>query len=429
MVQPFRALIDGSGLGRCRNKGVDFFVQADSSFTKLVMGFKMHKGFFRSACFAWCLLAGAGLAAQTSNSSNIQQHYKRAQEALQAHQVTVAKEEFQVILRLDPKNSSAHANLGVIAFTERDYTQASQEFREALKLRPSLWNAKAFLGMTELRLGKSPEATALLAESLPHIQDATVRTEAGIDLATLYYQSHELDLAADTLRGLGPAGSDSPAAIYLAYRTYSDLAAQRLARLAEIAPESPQMHLILAQALATQDDFQGATAQYRKALEIDPQLPGIHFEIGEMILAQSSDEPARQKAESEFKLALKTNPNNAECYYMLGEIEWLRSKPQEALNYYDKALTLRPSFVDAHIAAGKALTSLGQPKEALKQLLAAIDLDPKNQVAHYRLSQTYRRLGRSEDAERELAVFRKLRDSHAAVRRLYEQIQQRTVGR
>jgi len=380
-------------------------------------------------CLCGYLIACAGLAAQSGNLTQIQQHYQRAQEALQAHQDAVAIREFREILRLDPKNASAHANLGVIAFTEKDYAQASQEFREALQRQPSLWNAKAFLGMSELRRGNETEARRLLAESYPHVQDATVHAEAGIDLATLYYQSHDLELADDVLRALGRPAADSPAAIFLAYRTYSDLAAQRLAKLAEVAPESAQMHLILGQALASQDDFQGAIAQYRRALEIDSNFPGIHFELGQMILAGSSDEPARQQAETEFKQALTADPNNAECDYMLGEIEWLRSKPQEALTYYEKALALRPTLVDAHIAAGKALTSLGQPDEALKHLLQAIALDPQNEVGHYRLAQAYQKLGRAQDAEREMALFRKMRDSHAPVRTLYEQMQQRPVGR
>jgi tetratricopeptide (TPR) repeat protein len=370
-----------------------------------------------------------GFAAQSSNWSEIQQHYRRAQEALQANQNAVATKELQEILRLDPKNASAHANLGVIAFSQKEYAQAAQEFRAALKTQPSLWNAEGFLGMSELRLGNNQEAKSHLEESLRHVQDAKVRGKVGIDLVTLYYESHDLDGAVDALRALGRMGSDDPGAIFLAYRTYSDLAAQRLARLVEVAPESSQMHLILAQALASQDDFLGAIAQYRRALEIDPQLPGAHIEIGRLILAQSSSEAARQEAEKEFRSALVADPKNAECDYMLGEVEWLRSKPEEALEYYRHALVLRPSFVDAHIAAGKALTTLGQGDEAIEQLNEAIRLDPQNEVAHYRLSQAYWKLGRSEEAQSEMSIFRKMRDSHAPVRALYEQIQQRSVSR
>ena len=387
----------------------------------------MRKEFLWHACLVWCLVAGLRLAAQTGNSVEIQQHYKRAQEALQSRQDIVAERELREILRLDPRNAFAHLNLGVIDFTRKDFTQASQEFRAALKLQSSLWIAKAFLGMSELRLGNSQEARSLLENAFPHVQDSKLRTQVGTDLITLYHASNDLMHAVDVLRALGQSGADDPLALYLAYRTYSDLAAQQLAKLAQVAPESAQMHQILAQALASQDDFQGAIAQYRKALEVDPQLPGAHFEIGQLTLAESSAEPARQQAEKEFKSALAANPQDAECYYMLGEIEWLRSNPQGAWDDYKRALALRPTFVDAHIAAGKALATLGQPDQAIKHLEEAVHLDPQSEVAHYRLSEVYRKLGRTQDAQSELAAFRKLRDSHGPVRALYQQVQERSL--
>jgi len=254
-----------------------------------------------------------------------------------------------------------------------------------------------------------------------------LRARVGLDLATLYQTSNDLARAVDVLRAIGPAQSDDPAVLYLAYRTYSGMAAQQLAKLTEVAPDSVQMHEILAQALASHDDFQGAIAQYRKALEIDPQFPEAHFEIGQLTLAASSAESARKQAEQELKLALAADPKNADCDYLLGEIEWLRSNPPEALKHYNEALTLRPAFVDAHIAAGRALAAMGQPDQAIRHFEEAIRLDPESEVAHYRLSEGYRKLGRVQDAEHELATFRKLRDSHAAVRALYQQVQERPV--
>lgn len=387
----------------------------------------MGRGVLSRVFFGLCLMTCTGLSAQTGNWPELEQHYRRAQEALQAKQDAIAIREFREILRLDPKNAQAHANLGVIAYTQKNYAQAAQELRTALRLQPSFWSATAFLGMSELRLGNGGVAKPLLEDAFRHVQDAKLRAQVGMDLITVYYESEDLNGAVDVLGTLGRTSPNDPAVLYAAYRTYSDLAAHQLARLAQVAPESAQMHQILAQALASQDDFPGAIAQYRKALEVDPQLPSIHFELAQMILANSTDEPARQQAEKEVILALAADPTNANCEYMLGEIEWLRSKPQEALKHYNQALALRPSFVNGHIAAGKALTTLGQPDEALEHLLEAIRLDPQNEVAHYRLSQAYRRLGHLQDAERALATFRKLRDSHAPVRALYQQIQERPL--
>lgn len=376
----------------------------------------------------WTVLSVAGLAAQTSSQSEIHRHYQRAMQALQSRQGNVAESELREVLRLDPKNASAHANLGVIAFARQDYAPASQEFRTALKLQPSLWNAEAYLGMSELRLGHSGEAEHLLENALRHIQDGHLRIQAGMDLIGLYHVSKDPTRAVDVLRAIGQTASDDPAILYLAYRTYSDLAARQLTKLSQVAPDSAQMHQILAQALASQDDFTGAIAQYQRALAIDPQFPGIHFELGQTILMNSTDEPARQLAEREFKLDLAAEPTNANCEYMLGEIEWLRSKPEEALRHYERAIVLRPGFVDAQIAVGKALTTLDQPDRAIEHLQEAIGLDSQNEVAHYRLAQAYKRLGRAQEAERELDTFRKLRDSHSAVQALYHQIKERPIG-
>ncbi len=71
----------------------------------------MDKGFSRRVCFLCFLMITGRIAAQTSHWPEIQQHYKLAQEALQAKQDAVAEREFREILRLDPKNASAHANL------------------------------------------------------------------------------------------------------------------------------------------------------------------------------------------------------------------------------------------------------------------------------------------------------------------------------
>lgn len=367
--------------------------------------------------------------AQTPDRQGIQEHYRRAQEARQAGQNASAAKEFREILRLDPHNAEAHANLGVIAYTEKDYAQAAQEFQSALKLRPSLWNAQAFLGMSELRLDHSHRAQELLEGSFEHLQDVRLQSQAGMDLISIYYRKQELGRGLEILKVLERAQPTDPNLLYTAYRTYTELAARTLATLAQVAPESAQMHRILAQAQQSQDDFSGAVAQYRKALELDPGLPGLHFELGQAILANSTDEPSRQEAEKEFLLALAEDPSDANSHYMLGEIAWMRTKPEEAFTQYEEAVRLRPDFVDAHIALGKALTTLGRPAEALQHLLESVRLDPQNEVAHYRLAQAYRKLGRAEDAERESAIFRKLRDSHLPVQALYQQVQEHSVPR
>src|SRR5437667_8489686 len=79
----------------------------------------MREKFFWVACSSLFLMTSAKPAPQIKNRPEIEQHYKKAQEALGAKQDAIAIREFREIFHLDPRNASAHANLGVIAFTEK----------------------------------------------------------------------------------------------------------------------------------------------------------------------------------------------------------------------------------------------------------------------------------------------------------------------
>jgi tetratricopeptide (TPR) repeat protein len=343
--------------------------------------------------------------AQGTQATDIRSHYERAQSDLQANRPADAAAEFQAILRLDPNNAEAHANLGLIAFAGADYETAAKELRAALKIRPSLWNAQAFLGISEMHLGAGTEARQSLESAFAHLQDKNLRIRTGTTLIQLDYEEGRLDDAltvADTLNQLAP---DDPDVLYIVYRTHSALAARALSTLAKVGPNSARLHQVLAESHASDNDFVGAISEYEKALAIDPALPGLHFELGQAILRNKVDEESRARAEQQFTAALAENPYDAHAEFELGEIAFLRSRWQDAQQHYARAAQLQPTLVDAQVALGKVLTQLGQPEQATKPLLEAVRLDPDNASAHYRLAQVYRALKRPDDAQREMQTF------------------------
>src|SRR4029077_18245519 len=115
----------------------------------------------------------------------------------------------------------------------------------------------------------------------------------------------------------GPSNAD---VLYSAYRIYSDLANRARDGLALLAPDSARMHEIMAQHLVNEGDLASAIAQYRKALAIDPKLRGIHYELGEAILQDSTSDTAIETAEKEFQAALSENPGDASAEYRLGRV-------------------------------------------------------------------------------------------------------------
>ncbi len=368
------------------------------------------------------ILAGificSSLAAQTSIRGEIQVHFERAQTALGANQLDTAANEFRHILQLDPKSAAAHANLGMIAYRQANYTEAIQSFSAAVKLNPSLWDAQAFLGISHVRLGHRHEGRPFLERSFQHVQNQSLRTEVGLDLIRIAQESNTLGSVTTVLQDLLQSTPNDPEVLYAAYRVHSDLAAHALETLAKSAPDSARLHQILAQAALTQDDVVGAIAEYRKVLQIDPHVPGAHLELGRAIIQASQDEAARHEALKEFEAELAANPRDADSEYELGQIYSLRSNLDAAAQHYLRALQLRPDLVDAHLALGKILSGRSDA-EAFEHFREAARLDPGNEVAHYRLSQAYRKAGKNEEADREQAIFKRLKESHLPSHSVY----------
>ncbi len=369
-----------------------------------------------SASLGVSFLLCAGLIAQADKSQEVQLHYEKAEAALREGQLEKAGKEFREVLHINPTIAEAHANLGVIAYKLSNFSEAQRCFSEAVKLNPSLWEAQAFLGLSELKLGHNAEAKSLLEKTFPKIRNRDLRSEVGVDLVGLYQQSRTLDRAVDVLRDITQSNPDDPAMLYLSYRIYTDLAAQSVAKLSQAAPESAQLHQILAQAAASQDDMQGAITEYKKALEINAHLAGIHYELGRVLLASSQAETVRQEAQHEFETELAANPADANSEYELGQVYSMESNWPLATEHYSRALKIDPDLADAHIGLAKVLKDRGQAAEALAHLIEAERLDPDNETAHYRLAQVYRESGQNIEAERELALFKRRRDSRIPTR-------------
>jgi tetratricopeptide (TPR) repeat protein len=177
----------------------------------------------------------------------------------------------------------------------------------------------------------------------------------------------------------------------------------------------------MAEMLINRGNSGAAMVQYRKALEIDPKLRGVHYELGEAILHDSRRAEALQAAEKEFRVALAENPADGNAEYRLGTICSLRRDYRTAIEHYSRALQLQPDDAYAHQALGVAWIRMGEPEKAIEPLLKATHLDPLYSTAHYQLGMVYQRLGREADSRQELAAFKKLEESRKRIEQVYVQ--------
>jgi tetratricopeptide (TPR) repeat protein len=346
--------------------------------------------------------------ATVRHATEVKNQMEQAQQALKENRPDAAAQAYRAILKVDPANVEARANLGVVAMVRGDWAGAAVELEKALKLQPSRWKVQALLGLCDLHLEHLPEATKLLSGSFPHIEDPKLRLEAGLQLVEAWYQSGELEKASMVLSQLQKFYPANAAVLYAAYRLHSDLAFQAIDSLALAAPDSVQLHRALAEHMVNDGHAQEAIDEYQKALENAPGVAGVHYELGEALLADSHLEPSLAKAQEQFESALALNPSDAKSECKLGKIEIWRSSPTAASNHYSRALKLNPEIVCAKLGLAGLLIDEGKTQEALGYLQSAARSEPYNAEVRHRLAVLYRSLGQIQEADRELAAFQEL---------------------
>jgi Tfp pilus assembly protein PilF len=382
------------------------------------------------ASAGFVLLLGATLCLSQAAEDKQQEfaaHMQKAHGYLDEKQPALAIPEFQAAVAIDPENVDAQANLGVLLFFQGKAADSIPHFRAALARQPGLTKIQGLLGMAESRTLDFADArkdmeAAFPALALPSSQDRRFQVQLGLELVGLYTESSDLDKAAGVIAQLRKADPDNPEVLYAAYRTYADLAGESMLALSLAAPDSAQLHQLLAHEDARQGNTTAAVAQYRKAIAIDPHLPGVHFELAEL-LRTSTDEAVKKEAEQEYHAALLENPQDEKSILRLAEIDAQKGNVEQSYKEYTKAVELQPADADAKLGLAKTLIEMNQTDKALALLEETVQLEPTNATAHYRLATLYRKMGRADDAKREMELYKKFKEMKEKLNALYKELQ------
>ncbi len=384
---------------------------------------EMRKTKTAFSLFALLLTTAIPCLSQTAPSpqQQVQEHTRKAQQYLRENRPDLAVPEFKAIVALEPNNADARGNLGVLLFFQGAYADAIPQLRAALKMQPSLSKIQALLGMAEKRTGDVHAATGDLEKSFPKLKEQKIRIDAGMELIDLYFAAGDLGKAAATVSVLRELDPTNVEILYAAYRLYSDVADESRLSLIVVAPNSARTHQMMAHELARQGNSAEAIANYREALKLEPNLPGLHFELAEMLNSSSAPDAPRQ-AELEYKAALAVNPFDEKSECRLGELAAAKGDTAGSREHYERAVKLQPNDPEANIGLAKAFMAVNQPEKALPLLENAVKLDPTSAVAHFRLSTIYRQMGRADDAKREIAEYQKYKNMKEKLRDVYRQM-------
>jgi len=257
--------------------------------------------------------------------------------------------------------------------------------------------------------GRCEEALPALKMAWQTGTDKTVRRTAafaGVRCAMLINQT---GAAVDFLQMLNREFPGDPEVLFVSVHTYSDLSTKAAQQLAMTAPNSIEGHKLNAEALEAQGKWDAAEKEYKAILAQNPQLPGIHFLLGRLLLSKPDAGPtAGEDAKKEFQAELKIDPSNAGAEYVLGEMARQDSQWDDAIQHFSRATKLDAGFGDAFLGLGSALLSAKRFSDAIPPLQTAVKLEPRNPGAHYNLATALTRAGRREEADQEFAIHRQM---------------------
>jgi tetratricopeptide (TPR) repeat protein len=356
-------------------------------------------------------------SAQSPSSETAQQLYANGQQALASGRYPEAEADLEKLRQLEPTVAEVRATLAVVYFQERKFDQVISEARHALKLKPGLPRLDSLVAMSLSELGQYEEARPGLEKCFRQIADLAVRRMCGLQLERTYTGLHRDEKAVQVALEMDRLYPKDPEVLYHDAKIFGNFAYLNIQKLAQVAPRSAWERLAAAEAYESQGANDAALAAYREVLSLDPQRPGVHYQMGRTLLArsrQSGNEADSTEALQAFMKELEIDPGSGNAAYEVAEIQRGRGNLPDAQKYFQLALQQYPQFEEANVGLAAVLLAQQNPQLARAHLQKAVSLNPDDAVAWYRLSLVERSLGNRTEQQNAIAEFQRVR--HMAAR-------------
>ncbi|MDQ2716224.1 MAG: tetratricopeptide repeat protein [Chloroflexota bacterium] len=203
--------------------------------------------------------------------------YQKADYALQVRRYDLAIEIMRKVLSTHPDNSVAFVTLARAYALKKDQQQALQALQEALTLNPMYCYAHTLYGS--------------LLKDMKRYAEARQEYRSALEIDPASHLAHYL--YGDLLFTIGKDISE---------------AREHVEKALELEPQDATYHLLLGHILAKQKDLEGAEAEYRLALSLEPDDYRVLNGYGAHLLTERNNP---REAFEFFRQALMRSPDNA----------------------------------------------------------------------------------------------------------------------
>jgi TolB-like protein/Flp pilus assembly protein TadD len=199
---------------------------------------------------------------------------------------------------------------------------------------------------------------------------------------------------------------------YASLSSYSESTPQEgYSRAREAAAEAlkiddklAEAHAALASVMSGYDwEFAGAEREYKRAIELNPNLATAHAGYGEYLGMMGR----LTEAIAELRRAQEIEPLSLSINTGLGSVLYFAGQFDESIDQLRKTLDLDSSSVRGHIELGYAYRQKRQYENAISEFKKALDLGGEDTYALSQLAHTYAILGQRDPAYRAIEQLKR----------------------
>jgi tetratricopeptide (TPR) repeat protein len=314
----------------------------------------------------------------------------------------VAIDEFQTFLQSAPNDITARLWLGYAFSAQKEYSSAIEQFEVATRLNGENVDARYALAQSYLELGRQKaQVLVALAPKGPQV----------LRLASEQYRLSGETAKADAIlqeavrleRDTAITKSNNEEMLYQEVVYANKEATIALQAVVQRSPNSDRAHQIIADALLSRQNVEGALKEYKTVLERNPSLPGVHEAISSCLMLEGNFVQALMELEAEQNL----QPRSAAVLEEIGQIQLAMGHDEDAMASLRQALSLGRPPIEIYLLLGKATLRKGDSKGAIDFLEHFIAAKSDVPEAYYLLSRAYRNAGNLESMKTAILAYRR----------------------
>lgn len=353
------------------------------------------------------------------DSKNVGSHIVLATMLQKKGDLAGALEQMNAAVAADPKNVVARSSLADLYLRQNNAGQAEDTLRKAAEDLPEDTGAAEMLASYYIRSSQLDKGVSAYADLVAkHPKSAPLK----LSYAQLLILKKDLPKARAIGQELANSDSGMPEVgvlngMLMLNDGKANEAFDTLQKASKASPDNVQVKIWLGRAARAKGDIPAAQAAFRDATRLAPKnleaqegLAQISLDrkdfttlaqVGEAVIASNpqsgngylwrgmteGSQKQYDKAEADFKEAIKLDPNNANGYFELAQLRLIQKNIPEARNLLEQTLTHNPNSSRALRLLATTYLAEKQPAKAIGRVQDQIAKAPQSGDMYTLLSQ------------------------------------------